>query len=84
MASVQKLGKAESEYRKITFHKIVLDQDQNGRTLYVRGRDVEEKETAVIFTAGAWSILGEAAAVRRSVTRNVTLDAGTLTAAPRA
>jgi hypothetical protein len=41
----------------------------------VRGRDVEEKETAVVFNAGAWSILGEAAAVRRSVTRNVTLDA---------
>ncbi|WP_426608861.1 AAA family ATPase [Bradyrhizobium sp. McL0616] len=54
---------------------IVLDQDQNGRTLYVRGRDVEEKETAVVFNAGAWSILGEAATVRRSVTRNVTLDA---------
>ena len=31
---------------------IVLDQDQNGRTLYVRGRDVEEKETAVIFAGG--------------------------------
>ncbi|WP_375309055.1 AAA family ATPase [Bradyrhizobium sp. A5] len=54
---------------------VVLDQDQNGRTLYVRGRDVEEKETAVVFNGGAWSILGEAAAVRRSVTRNVTLDA---------
>ncbi|RXH15140.1 AAA family ATPase [Bradyrhizobium guangzhouense] len=45
---------------------IVLDQDQNGRTLYVRGRDVEEKETAVRFLAGAWSVLGEAAEVRRS------------------
>lgn len=45
---------------------IVLDQDQNGRTLYVRGRDVEERETAVRFIAGAWSILGEAAEVRRS------------------
>jgi RecA-family ATPase len=49
---------------------IVLDQDQNGRTLYVRGRDVEEKETAVMFTAGSWTIMGEAANVRRSGERN--------------
>jgi hypothetical protein len=45
---------------------VLLDQDQNGRTLYVRGRDVEEKETAVRFLSGAWSIIGEAAEVRRS------------------
>ncbi|MGE9007155.1 AAA family ATPase [Leptospira interrogans] len=45
---------------------LVLDSDQNGKTLYVRGRDVEEKETALIFAGGAWSILGEAADVRRS------------------
>jgi hypothetical protein len=45
---------------------LVLDSDQNGKTLYVRGRDVEEKETALIFAAGFWSILGEAADVRRS------------------
>src|SRR6516225_10018371 len=49
---------------------IVLDQDQNGRTLYVRGRDVEEKETAVMFTAGSWTIMGEAAEIRRSGERN--------------
>jgi hypothetical protein len=54
---------------------IVLDQDQNGRTLYVRGRDVEEKETAVIFTAGAWTVLGEAADVRRSDERSVIIEA---------
>jgi superfamily II DNA or RNA helicase len=29
LASVQKLGKADSEYRKITFHKNVLEQDQH-------------------------------------------------------
>jgi hypothetical protein len=29
LASVQKLGKAESEYRKITFHKTILEQDQH-------------------------------------------------------
>ncbi len=45
---------------------LVLDSDQNGKTLYVRGRDVEEKETALIFAGGFWSILGEAAEVRRS------------------
>jgi len=50
---------------------IVLDQDQNGRTLYVRGRDVEEKETAVIFANGSWSQLGDAADVRRSGERSV-------------
>jgi hypothetical protein len=49
---------------------LVLDSDQNGKTLYVRGRDVEEKETALIFTGGFWSILGEAADVRRSGERN--------------
>jgi hypothetical protein len=54
---------------------IVLDQDQNGRTLYVRGRDVEEKETAVIFTAGCWSQLGNAADVRRSNERSVIIAA---------
>ena len=45
---------------------LVLDSDQNGKTLYVRGRDVEEKETALIFAGGFWSILGEASDVRRS------------------
>jgi AAA domain len=53
---------------------IVLDQDQNGRTLYVRGRDVEEKETAVIFAAGNWTVLGEASDVRRSDERSVIID----------
>jgi len=45
---------------------LVLDSDQNGKTLYVRGRDVKEKETALIFAGGFWTILGEAADVRRS------------------
>jgi hypothetical protein len=53
---------------------IVLDQDQNGRTLYVRGRDVEEKETAVTFCDGAWSIIGNASDVRRSDERRVILN----------
>jgi hypothetical protein len=53
---------------------IVLDQDQNGRTLYVRGRDVEERETAVIFAGGFWSVLGEAADVRRTDERSQILS----------
>src|SRR5436190_1939216 len=54
---------------------LVLDSDQNGKTLYVRGRDVEEKETALIFAGGSWSILGEAADVRRSGERNTIIAA---------
>src|SRR5216683_1607246 len=53
---------------------IVLDSDQNGKTLYVRGRDVEEKETAIIFTAGNWTIRGEAADVRRTDERSQILS----------
>ena len=55
------------------FPEVVLDHDQNGRTLYVRGRDVEEKETAVTFCDGSWLILGNAADVRRSDERRVIL-----------
>ena len=54
---------------------IVLDSDQNGKTLYVRGRDVEEKETAVLFSGGAWTVLGEASDVRRSDERAVIIEA---------
>jgi AAA domain len=45
--------------------------------LYVRGRDVEESELAVSFSrdSAKWSILGEAADVRRSDTRKKVLDA---------
>jgi hypothetical protein len=53
---------------------LVLDRDGNGVTLYVRGRDVDEKETAMTFTAGIWSIQGDAAAVRRSSERSVIVD----------
>lgn len=54
---------------------IVLDSDQNGKTLYVRGRDVIEKETAVIFAGGLWSVRGDAADVRRSDERSVIVEA---------
>ena len=56
---------------------LVLDRDSNGITLYVRGRDTEEKETALRFDAGMWSALGDAADVTRSrerVTISVTLE----------
>lgn len=56
---------------------LVLDRDGNGITLYVRGRDIEEKETALRFDAGIWTLIGEAADVRRSnerVTILVTLE----------
>ena len=46
-------------------------------TLYVRGRDVEEKESALKFVSGIWSLTGEAADVRRSGERDnilVTLE----------
>jgi hypothetical protein len=53
----------------------VLDRDQNGITLYVRGRDVEEKESAMSFVAGIWNVTGEAADVRRSGERGNILAA---------
>jgi len=53
---------------------LVLDRDQNGMTLYVRGRDVEEKETAISHDLGTWTILGEAAEVHRSDERKVILE----------
>ncbi len=39
---------------------LVLDRDQNGMTLYVRGRDVEEKESALNFTGHRRRYGGEA------------------------
>ncbi|TWI87048.1 AAA domain-containing protein [Roseibium hamelinense] len=45
---------------------LVLDRDNNGITLYVRGRDVEEIETALRFDAGIWTIQGDAQEIRQS------------------
>lgn len=45
---------------------LVLHRGSNGFTLYGRGREIEEVEVAVDFTGGAWKILGEPVAVRRS------------------
>jgi hypothetical protein len=54
---------------------LVLDRDSNGITLYVRGRDVDEKESALTFAAGAWTLTGDAAAVRRTDERTSILNA---------
>lgn len=53
---------------------LVLDRDGNGTTLYVRGRDVDEKETALSFTDGLWNILGDANKVRTTDERRAILD----------
>lgn len=56
---------------------LVLARDSQGTTLYGRGRDIEEIESALSFdrTTGAWTMLGVAADVRRSDERNLILDA---------
>lgn len=47
---------------------LILDRDGNGATLYGRGRDIEEIESAIVFDKDAcvWKIQGEAGDVRRS------------------
>jgi hypothetical protein len=47
---------------------LVLDRDASGATLYGRGRDIDEIETAVEFNkeTNTWRVLGEAAEVRRT------------------
>jgi hypothetical protein len=54
---------------------LVLDRDSNGITLYVRGRDVEEKESALSFDGGLWTLKGDAADIRRTDERSVILGA---------
>ena len=53
---------------------LVLDKDQNGMTLYVRGRDVEEREVALRHDMGFWEILGDASEVHRSEERGEILS----------
>jgi RecA-family ATPase len=53
---------------------LLLDRDGNGMTLYVRGRDVEEKESAVSFAGGHWTLTGDASVVRRSRERSIILE----------
>jgi hypothetical protein len=54
---------------------LVLDRDSSGITLFVRGRDVEEKKSALAFNAGSWTLTGDAAEVRRTDERTVILEA---------
>lgn len=58
-----------------TDSNLVLDRDQNGVTINVTGRDVEEKETAVQFDriTCRWKVLGDAVEVRRTDERSVIL-----------
>lgn len=49
---------------------LLLDRNGNGITLYVRGRDVEEKERALTFAGGIWNVTGDASDVRRSSERS--------------
>ena len=55
---------------------LVLDRDSNGATIYGRGRDIEEIETAVRFDSEKcrWLCLGEASEVRRTDERSEILS----------
>jgi AAA domain len=56
---------------------VILARTHKGTTLYVRGRDVEEQEHAMLFNAETcrWTILGDAAEVQRSYARGKLLTA---------
>lgn len=54
---------------------LLLDRSGSGITLYVRGRDVEEKESALRFLSGIWNLIGEAAEIRRTDERSKILSA---------
>lgn len=56
---------------------LILDRDGQGTTLYGRGRDIEEIETAVEFDRAScrWRVLGAAPDVRRSDERKQIIDA---------
>lgn len=56
---------------------LVLARNSKGTTLYVRGRDIEEAEHAVLFdkTSCRWSLLGDATEVYRSNERSMIVTA---------
>ena len=54
---------------------LVLDRDSQGTTLYVRGRDVEERDSALTSVNGLWHLQGDAVATRRSAQRSAILEA---------
>ena len=55
---------------------LILARSSKGTTLYVRGRDIEEGERAVIFgnEICRWTLLGDAAEVYRSDSRSKILE----------
>lgn len=63
---------------------LILKRSPQGVTLYGRGRDLQEIESAVKFdpATGLWSLLGEAAEVHRSAARNKVLHTLNEAAAP--
>jgi hypothetical protein len=56
---------------------LIIKRRSSGTTLYARGRDIEESETAVQFSKETcrWTILGPAAEVHRSDERRRVIDA---------
>lgn len=54
---------------------LLLDRNGDGISLYVRGRDVDEKESALVFSAGSWTVTGDAAKERMSSERRAIIDA---------
>lgn len=63
---------------------LILDRDGNGVTLYGRGRDIPEIETAVQFNRDAcrWSVQGRASEVHKSDERKTLIDVLLLTTEP--
>ncbi len=63
---------------------LILDRDGNGVTLYGRGRDIPEIETAVQFNKDTcrWKVQGSAADVHRSDERTQILEVLKVTVAP--
>jgi len=53
---------------------LVLARNAQGLTLYGRGRDIEEIETAIDRDGGTWRTLGDAEEVRRSEERRLILN----------
>ena len=63
---------------------LILDRDGQGVTLYGRGRDIPEIETAMQFNRDAcrWSVMGRAAEVHQSDARKTVTDVLLVTTEP--
>ena len=63
---------------------LILDRDGQGVTIYGRGRDIPEVETAMQFNKDAcrWSVQGRAAEVHQSDERKAVIDVLLVTAEP--